>query len=82
MKITVGIPAFNEAKNIAAIITELKKITDSIVVCDDGSSDLTADISEKLGATVIKHKKNIGYGAAINSIFKKCVEINSDILVT
>ncbi|WP_283641250.1 glycosyltransferase family 2 protein, partial [Mesonia mobilis] len=43
MKITVGIPAFNEAKNIATIITELKKITDSIVVCDDGSSDLTAD---------------------------------------
>jgi len=82
MKITVGIPAFNEAKNIAAIITELKKITDSIVVCDDGSSDLTADISEKLGVTVIKHKKNMGYGAAINSIFKKCVEINSDILVT
>ena len=82
MKITVGIPAFNEAKNIAAIITELKKITDSIVVCDDGSSDLTADISEKLGASVIKHKKNMGYGAAINSIFKKCVEINSDILVT
>ena len=82
MKITVGIPAFNEAKNIATIITELKKITDSIVVCDDGSSDLTADISEKLGVTVIKHKKNMGYGAAINSIFKKCVEINSDILVT
>jgi len=82
MKITVGIPAFNEAKNIAAIITELKKITDSIVVCDDGSSDLTSDISEKLGVTVIKHKKNMGYGAAINSIFKKCVEINSDVLVT
>jgi len=82
MKITVGIPAFNEAKNIATIITELKKITDSIVVCDDGSSDLTADISEKLGVIVIKHKKNMGYGAAINSIFKKCVEINSDVLVT
>jgi glycosyltransferase involved in cell wall biosynthesis len=82
MKITVGIPAFNEAKNIAAIITELKKITDSIVVCDDGSSDLTAEISEKLGVTVIKHEKNMGYGAAINSIFKKCIEIRSDVLVT
>ena len=82
MKITIGIPAFNEAKNIAAIITELKKITDSIVVCDDGSSDLTAEISEKLGVTVIKHEKNMGYGAAINSIFKKCIEIRSDVLVT
>ena len=29
MKITIGIPAFNEEKNIASIITELKKITDS-----------------------------------------------------
>ena len=82
MKITIGIPAFNEAKNIAAIIIELKKITDSIVVCDDGSSDLTAEISEKLGVTVIKHEKNMGYGAAINSIFKKCIEIRSDVLVT
>jgi len=82
MKITIGIPAFNEAKNIAAIIIELKKITDSIIVCDDGSSDLTAEISEKLGSTVIRHEKNMGYGAAINSIFKKCVEINSDVLVT
>ena len=82
MKITIGIPAFNEAKNIAAIIIELKKITDSIIVCDDGSSDLTAEISEKLGVTVIKHEKNMGYGAAINSIFKKCIEIRSDVLVT
>ena len=71
MKITIGIPAFNEAKNIAAIIVELKKRTDSIVVCDDGSSDLTSEISEKLGVIVIRHEKNMGYGAAINSIFKK-----------
>ena len=82
MKITIGIPAYNEEKNIALIITKLKKITDSIIVCDDGSSDLTAEISEKLGVTVIKHEKNMGYGAAINSIFKKCIEIRSDVLVT
>jgi len=82
MKITVGIPAFNEAKNIAAIIIELKKITDSIVVCDDGSSDLTAEISEKLGVTVVKHKKNMGYGAALRTIFQKSVELDSDVLVT
>ena len=36
MKITIGIPAFNEEKNIAPIITKLKNITDSIIVCDDG----------------------------------------------
>jgi cellulose synthase/poly-beta-1,6-N-acetylglucosamine synthase-like glycosyltransferase len=41
----VGIPAYNEENNIAAIITKLKKITNSIIVCDDGSSDMTAEIS-------------------------------------
>ncbi len=82
MKPTIGIPAFNEEKNIAKIITNLKKITDSIIVCDDGSSDMTSQIAEGLGATVIKHEKNKGYGAAINSIFKKCNEDGADVLVT
>ena len=82
MKITIGIPAYNEEKNIASIITKLKKITDSIIVCDDGSSDMTAEISKNLGATVISHKKNMGYGVAINSIFQKSKELNVDLLVT
>ena len=82
MKITIGIPAYNEEKNIASIIIKLKKITDSIIVCDDGSSDMTSDISKNLGAIVITHKKNMGYGVAINSIFQKAKELNIDLLVT
>jgi len=82
LKITIGIPAYNEEKNIASIITKLKKITNSIIVCDDGSSDMTSEISKNLGVVVISHKKNMGYGAAINSIFQKSKEMKSDLLVT
>jgi len=82
LKIIVGIPAFNEEKNIAAIITKLADITDTIIVCNDGSSDLTSDIAEKMGAFVINHEKNLGYGAAIRSIFLKAKELDGDILVT
>ena len=82
MKITIGIPAFNEEKNIAKIITSLKKITDSIIICDDGSSDMTSEICNELGTTVVKHKRNLGYGAAIKTIFLKAKEIQSDVLVT
>jgi len=78
----VGIPAFNEEKNIATIITKLADITDTIIVCNDGSSDLTSDIAEKMGAFVINHEKNLGYGAAIRSIFLKAKELDGDILVT
>ncbi len=82
MKITIGIPAFNEEKHLPQILTELKEITNSIIVCDDGSTDDTSIIAKKFGAEVIKHKKNLGYGSAIKSIFQAASEINSDVLVT
>jgi len=82
MKIAIGIPAYNEEKNIASIITKLKKITDSIIVCNDGSSDLTGDIARDLGALVINHPKNLGYGAAIHSLFLKAKELDFDVLIT
>ena len=82
MKVTIGIPAFNEEKNIAKMIVKLKKIYDEIIVCNDGSADLTGEIAENLGVIVINHKQNLGYGAGINSILKKSKEIGTDILVT
>ena len=82
MKLTIGIPAYNEEKNIACIITKLKKITDSIIVCDDGSSDLTGEIAQNLGVSCITHQKNLGYGAAIRSLFLRAKELDSDILIT
>jgi glycosyltransferase involved in cell wall biosynthesis len=82
LKIAIGLPAFNEEKNIASIITKLEKITDTIIVCNDGSSDLTGEIASKMGAIVINHEKNRGYGGAIRSLFLKSKEIGVDILVT
>ena len=82
MDIIVGIPAYNEEKNIASIIVKLKQITNKIIVCNDGSSDLTGNIAKELGAEVINHQKNLGYGASIRSIFLKAKEMNADVLVT
>ncbi|MEX0656169.1 MAG: glycosyltransferase family 2 protein [Nitrosopumilaceae archaeon] len=82
MDIVIGIPAYNEEKNIAAIILKLKKITEKIIVCNDGSTDLTEDIASKLGAIVINHETNMGYGSAIRSLFQKAKELGAEILVT
>ena len=82
MNITIGIPAFNEEKNIGKVIISLKKIVNDIIVCDDGSTDLTKEIAEGLGAKVISHKKNMGYGEAIKSIFNEAKKNETDILVT
>lgn len=82
MKILIGIPAYNEEKNIGSIIINLQKKYPNILVCDDGSIDNTSEISKKLGALVIKHQKNQGYGSAIKSIFNKAKEMECDILIT
>jgi len=82
MKIVIGIPAYNEEKNIAGILVKLKKLYQDIIVCDDGSNDQTAKIAEELGAIVIIHEKNLGYGAGIRTIFLKAKEIKADVLVT
>ena len=82
MNITIGIPAFNEEKNIGKVIVTLKKITNDIIVCDDGSNDLTKEIAEGLGVKVISHTKNMGYGEAIKSIFNEAKKKEADILVT
>ena len=82
MKIVIGLPAFNEEKNIGKIIAQLLDKSYSVIVCNDGSSDSTGIIAEKMGAIMINHKRNLGYGAAIGSIFKKAREDKFDILVT
>ena len=80
--VVVGIPAFNEEQTIARVILEAQKFADKVIVCDDGSTDYTAKIAESLGADVIRHVKNGGYGASIRSLFERAHEYNADVFVT
>lgn len=80
--VVVGIPAFNEEKTIARVVLQAYKFADKVVVCDDGSADLTGEIAEGLGADVVRHERNFGYGAAIQSLFSCTRELNADVLVT
>ncbi len=76
------IPAYNEEANIARVILDAISYVDQVIVCDDGSTDMTARIAEKMGATVIRHPRNLGYGAAIASLFGKAREMQAAIMVT
>ena len=80
--VVVGIPAFNEEKSIARVILRSQNYADKVVVCDDGSTDLTPKIAQRLDAIVVRHESNQGYGSAIQSLFKCAKDLNADILVT
>jgi glycosyltransferase involved in cell wall biosynthesis len=80
--VIIGIPAFNEEKTIARVVLKAQKYAHFVVVCDDGSTDMTGEIAERLGVAVVRHEKNLGYGAALQSLFKEAKELNADVLVT
>ena len=61
------IPAYNEEKSIAGIIKKTKKYVKNVVVVDDGSQDKTKEITERLGAIVLRHVINLGKGAALKT---------------
>jgi glycosyltransferase involved in cell wall biosynthesis len=76
------VPAFNEEHYIASVLVRLSGVVDEIIVCDDGSTDLTGDIAEAMGVTVVRHERNMGYGAAIQSLFKAALETDAEVAVT
>lgn len=66
MRVAVIIPAYNAANKLPAVIKKIPKVIKKkdIVVVDDGSSDDTYEIAKKLNVTILRHKKNRGYGGA------------------
>jgi len=76
------IPAYNEDKVIAKVIKNVQRYVDKVVICDDGSSDKTSEIANSAGASVIKHEKNKGKGAALKSLFEYAKKENADVVVT
>ena len=75
------IPAYNEEKTIGGVVLRALRHVDMVVVCDDGSVDLTGAIAEGVGAVVIRHERNRGKGAALNSVFRYVRDLNPDVVV-
>jgi len=76
------IPAYNEENTIGEIIEKSFKFVDKVIVCNDGSTDDTEKKAREKGATVITHTKNLGYGAAIISLFDQARKENADMMIT
>jgi glycosyltransferase involved in cell wall biosynthesis len=77
------VPAYNEEKNIARVIAELREFdaTLDVVVVSDGSVDRTADAAAAAGARVLRLPFNLGIGGAVQTGFQYAWENGYDLVV-
>jgi poly-beta-1,6-N-acetyl-D-glucosamine synthase len=76
-KLTVIIPAYNEADSIADTIRSLQqqtRVPDEILAIDDCSTDATAEVAEALGVRVLRPPQNTGSKAGAQSFALEQVE--------
>lgn len=76
-ELLIIIPAYNEAKNIGAVLEKLEEpeIADiaDVLVMDDASWDDTRQIVRRRGHTVVTHVFNLGYGSGLQVGYKYAV---------
>ena len=80
----VILPAFNEARHLAAVVDRIPAWIDGIVIVDDASSDDTLRLSQGLADTrvrVLHHEKNLGVGGAMVTGFRAALDAGYDVAI-
>jgi len=77
-RISVVIPAYNEADKIGNVLGRIPDFVDEVIVVDDGSKDNTSEVAESFGVKVIRLNENQGKGKAMSVGIK---EASGDIIV-
>ncbi|HHL40942.1 MAG TPA: glycosyltransferase family 2 protein [Deltaproteobacteria bacterium] len=81
MKPVVVIPAYNESRYIAAVVSGVRDHVGCVVVVDDGSSDGTAAEAAGAGAVVLR-RPHAGKGAALREGFAWALRNGFDWVLT
>ena len=71
MQVLIAIPALNEEATLGSVIGGLPRSLPNadvgVLVVDDGSTDRTAEIARESGASLLRHRRNLGLGEAFNT---------------
>src|SRR3989344_1699599 len=81
MKIFVVVPSFNEGRRIGSVLEDLKGSGLPIIVVDDGSNDSTYNNAKKHNVLVLKHRINLGKGAALKTGFEAAFLKGADAVI-
>jgi glycosyltransferase involved in cell wall biosynthesis len=75
-------PAYNAELTLEKTFRDIPEgSVDEVIVTDDCSSDRTVEIAKSLGATVLRHSKNKGYGANQKTCYDAALDKEADAVV-
>lgn len=81
-RVIVVMPAFNAAATLKKTIADFpKNLVSKTILVDDGSSDDTVYIAQKLGLTVFQHTNNLGYGGNQKTCYWEALKDHPDVVV-
>ncbi len=82
-RVVAIVPAWNEAEAIGQVVDGIRAVDPEItvVVVDDASTDATAEVAVKRGATVLRVPFNLGIGGAVQTGFRYALAEGYDVAV-
>ena len=82
-KVVVVMPAYNAEQTLRRTYDEVmaQNCVDQVIVVDDSSQDRTVALARLLNATVLRHEKNMGYGANQKTCYREALAQGADIVV-
>jgi len=75
------VPAYNEATNIENTVKAIREYGFSFIVVNDGSTDSTEEVLQRIKAPHIKLINNLGIGGAVQTGYKYAKENGFDIAI-
>ena len=86
LKLIVQIPCYNEENTLAQTIGDIPRQIEGIaaveiLIIDDGSSDRTVEVAQRLGVHIVRNKHNIGLARSFRNGLDACLKLGADIIV-
>ena len=80
--VIVVMPAYNAELTLERTVRDIPRgSVNEVILTDDASTDRTVEIARKLGVTVLRHPRNLGYGANQKTCYDAALERGADAII-